>query len=245
MQRNQPQTSSVSNSILLIGSGRLSHHLKHWNLLLTKPNQIFYWNRKQNLTELNDLLKKVDIVWLAISDSSLVSFYDKFLSDYSGITVHFSGAVTHAKMISAHPLMSFPKTLFSEMVYSNIHFVIDRPTTLENIFPGCKNSYSHIKPEQKAYYHSLCVLTGNFPQLLWKEALPALRDLQIPDSAFANYIHQVSDNFIQQKEHSVTGPFIRKDFQTIENNLAALTEQNTESSVKLKNIYSAFMKEFI
>lgn len=245
MQKNQPQTSSVPHNILLIGSGRLAQHLKHWNLLLPNPNRLLCWDRKQSVTQLKNLLNETQIVWLAISDSSLSSFFAQHLSDFNGPVVHFSGALTHAQMISAHPMMSFSTTCFSESVYKKIHFVIDQEKPLQTLFPGCENSYSFIQPEQKAFYHSLCVLTGNFPQLIWKEALPALQALQIPDSAFATYIHQVSENFIQQQGSAVTGPFVRKDFQTIETNLTALSEQKTVSSEKLKNIYSAFMKEFI
>lgn len=227
------------HTVLLVGSGRLSRHLVYWNSLQKSPLKFHTWNRQSHTSEeLQSFLKKADFVWLAISDSALVSFFEQNLSHIQIPVVHFSGALHDARMISAHPLMSFPEQLMNPEVYPKIHFALTGVSTLQQALPYFQNSFSLIDEKQKAFYHALCVVAGNFPQFLWSETLSEFERLQIPSVAVDAYIQQVATNFIQLKSKALTGPLIRQDTVTIEKNINSLEKS------KLQKIYSAFAEVF-
>lgn len=228
-----------NSSILIVGNGRLARHLQFWNSLLAKPNKIETWNRTQNLSELSEKIKANSIIWLAISDASIVDFYEKHLLNSGKPILHFSGALHENRMFSAHPLMSFPQDLLPTEVYPQIHFSICGFDSLSQLMPGFTNTYSLIEENFKPLYHALCVLSGNFPQLLWNETLKEFNKNNIPEAAVELYIKQITDNFLKMKSHAITGPISRKDFITIEKNYSALNKNNT-----LKHIYSVFAEEF-
>ena len=232
-------TSDRKHSILLIGSGRLAKHLFHWNSRLEKPNAILTWDRSQDPHLLNQFLNKTNIVWLAISDSALVSFYEKNLAALDHTVVHFSGALHDSRMISAHPMMTFPDALLEDNTYNEIFFGLTGATDLKTALPNFKNSFFEISEQHKALYHALCVTSGNFPQMLWLESEKQFSKLNVPTEAFHTYIKQVLTNYINLKEKSLTGPLIRKDLQTIEKNETSLIGS------KLKSIYHSFVKEFL
>lgn len=230
-------------AILLIGSGRLAQHLRHWNNLLEVPNQLICWDRSQGTEILKTHLKKCTMVWLAISDSAIQSFYSEHLSSSKLKVIHFSGALSDERFLSAHPLMSFPHTLLPDDVYKKIHFVINgsenRYENLDEALPGFKNPFTVLNSENKAFYHALCVLAGNFPQLIWNEVALRMKELNLPVEASDLYIKQITENYLSLKEKSITGPLVRKDYLTIEKNIFSLNQAPT-----LKNIYTAFTKEF-
>lgn len=229
----------TNSSILLIGSGRLARHLKYWNSLLTKPNQLSSWDRSQDPHLLKTYLSKSDLVWLAISDSAITSFYENYLSDFDRKIVHFSGALNDERFFCAHPLMSFPHNLLPDDIYAKIHFVINGFENLNEALPNFSNSFTVLNADNKSYYHALCVLAGNFPQLIWNDVALQMKNLHLPAEALDLYIKQVTNNYLQLKEKAITGPIIRKDHLTIEKNLTSL-----EQSQKLKNVYATITKEF-
>lgn len=227
------------HTVLIIGAGRMAQHLTYWNSLLNNPNILTYWNRKENsVEELNQKIKQASIVWLAISDSSISLFFDQYLSNCQISAVHFSGALQDSRIISAHPLMSFPTDLMPASVYSQIHFVLTGVTNLQKVLPGFLNSFSLLDEKHKGLYHALCVIAGNFPQLLWSETLPEFEKLNIPTKAVDIYIQQITTNFIELKSRALTGPLIRKDTTTIAKNLQSLEKS------KLKKIYNSFFEVF-
>ncbi|MEQ1723682.1 MAG: DUF2520 domain-containing protein, partial [Pseudobdellovibrio sp.] len=214
-------------------------HLLYWNSLLEKPNQVYQWSRTQSLEQLNSHLEQSSIVWLAISDSSLVEFYETHLKNSNKTVVHFSGALNNSKMLCAHPLMSFPAELLPTDVYSKIHFALSNFNNLEQALPSFKNAFKIMNSQDKALYHALCVLAGNFPQMLWNEVSEKMQQLEIPESALDLYVKQITENYLNYKNKAITGPIIRKDEKTILANLESL-----KNETRLKNIYSSFNKEF-
>ncbi len=230
--------SSELLTILLIGSGRLAQHLQHWNSILPRPNRLLTWNRQESVELLQQKASKASITWLAISDSQIISFFEQHLTNFNAKTVHFSGALHDARIWCAHPLMSFPKDLFDQSTYKKIHFTVTGPKTLGAAMPGFENSFSFMSAEDKPLYHALCVVSGNFPQLLWGEALPKFQKLNIPEVAFNTYIQQITNNFIRLQLNALTGPLVRKDFATIEKNKSALKDS------KLEKVYQSFAEEF-
>ena len=233
----------INSTILLIGSGRLAQHLKYWNSLVEKPNRLLFWDRSQGFTLLNEHLSNSQLIWLAVSDSAIVPFFDTHLKNHLEIlnkkVVHFSGALHSEHMACAHPLMSFPSALLPKETYSKVFFVIEGCETVADVLPGFRNQFAVLNPDNKTYYHALCVLAGNFPQLLWNEVAHKFKQLNLPPEALDLYVKQITDNYLLLKEKALTGPVIRKDYATIERNLAALNE-----SPNLKNIYSTLVKEF-
>lgn len=229
----------TNSSVLIIGSGRLARHLQHWNNLLAKPNQLFNWDRAQDPHLLKTYLNKSAFVWLAISDSAIISFYETYLIDFNGKIVHFSGALNDKRFFCAHPLMSFPDDLLPDETYKKIHFVINGFDNLNEALPNFSNRFTILDAENKSYYHALCVLAGNFPQLIWNDVALQMKNLCLPADALDLYIKQITNNYLEFKEKAITGPIIRKDHITIEKNLSSL-----ERSQKLKNVYATLTKEF-
>lgn len=229
----------TNSTILLIGSGRLAQHLKYWNSLLKSPNQLLFWDRSQSSSTLSDNLKKSNLVWLAISDAAIETFFETHLRQLNKKVVHFSGAFHSENMACAHPLMSFPTGLLPKDIYIKLFFVIEGAGSLAEILPGFENQFSLLNSEKKSYYHALCVLAGNFPQLLWNEVANHFQRLDLPPEALDLYIKQITDNYLLYKEKALTGPIIRKDYGTIERNINSLSD-----SPNLKSIYQTLAKEF-
>jgi hypothetical protein len=229
-------------TILIVGSGRLATHLSHWMTLQNSENtkyKILNWDRGQDPHLIRTFIQQADLIWLAIADSALVSFYEKYLLGFDHFkVVHFSGALHDPRMISAHPLMTFGFELYPEDIYKKIQFAITGCETLSEVLPGFQNQYFTLPAEQKPLYHALCVVSGNLPQLLWSETSKVCHENKIPFSAFELLMRQSLENFLTNGEKALTGPFARNDMTTIEKNKAALPQS-------LKNIYSQFQKEFL
>ena len=229
----------MNSPVLIIGSGRLAKHLHHWQNLLKLPYPVTTWSRKDSVDMLKFQLQTHRLVWLAISDSSLTAFYNEHLADSTARVVHFSGTFHDDRMLSAHPLMSFSHDLYDFQDYQKIYFSLTGAASLADVLPGFENAWGVLPAEQKPLYHALCVLSGNVPQMLWSETLKNFRQLGIPDSAIDTYIQRTTQNFIELKEKSVTGPIKRGDTSTIEKNQLALRPFNF-----LQKIYSQFAEEF-
>lgn len=225
-------------AVLLIGSGRLAKHLKHWNNLLQKPNHLLTWDRSQDFKILSQHLQQAKLVWIAISDSAIVPFYEENLASTNVLCVHFSGALFHSKIKGAHPLMTFPSELLANTIYPQISFALSGYDLLSEVLPGFQNPSFLISESDKPLYHALCVVAGNFPQLLWAEVDTLFSQMNIPEQAFHLYLSQILSNFLKFKEKSITGPLIRNDQFTLQKNELSL------SGTKLKSIYQSFRKEF-
>lgn len=192
---------------------------------------------KKYIVDLKNKIQCDSPIFLAISDSAL-ELYINDLKDLKNPIFHFSGANSYKQAIGLHPMMAFSHRSLSLSEYQKIHFSIDHiDFNLQQYFPELSNSFSYIPPEQKAYYHALCVSSANFPILIWQKCQSEFANLGLPDSAMAFYIEQNLKNYLYQND-SLTGPIARKDFSTIQKNLNSL--QNSE----LQNIYSAFVQSF-
>ena len=183
------------------------------------------------------MFKSCSHILLPITDSTIEPFiksHQEFLSEK--ICIHFSGALFTPLAIGTHPLMTFAQELYNEGIYRQIHFVIDSQHPFKEILPGFPNSYSVISPSQKAKYHALCVMSGNFSSLLWQIFFKEMKDFGISKSHTLPYLQQTFNN-IAHLEDSLTGPLERRDEQTIHANLEALKENPS-----LYDIYQSFMK---
>lgn len=224
--------------ILLIGSGRLAHHLQHWVSLSDQKIQLSTWDRHQDPQRIRTLIHSADLIWLAISDSAISSFYNQYIAGTDIPTVHFSGAFHDARIFSCHPLMTFGSEIYSDETYRKIIFAVTGQNQLDQLMPGFKNEFFILNPELKPLYHALCVVSGNFPQMLWNECAKISEQHQIPFSHFEQLVQFSMKNFFQHQTAALTGPLVRKDLQTLEKNQQALPEP-------LDSIYASFRKEFL
>ncbi len=221
---------------LIIGSGRTAKHFAYYFQLLNFHFQS--WSRHQSLDLLKIHLEEASHVLLLISDSALQSFYQENLQPAGKTVLHFSGALEIPGMISAHPLMTFSEHFYDRQTYESIPFVTTSTSNLKEILPGLPNLAFQISAGQKAYYHSLCVISGNFTTILWQKMAQGLEQIGVPESAAHAYRKQIFSNLETHLETALTGPFARKDLMTVRKNLEAL---KSDSFFK---IYQAFAEVF-
>lgn len=224
---------------LIIGSGRIAQHLSHYLRLLkessvdTSQFSISSWDRSQDPHLLQSKLDDCTHVLLAITDSSLETFFQKNLVMLDKTIIHFSGALHIEGTISIHPLMSFGHELYELETYKKIHFALTGINELAEVFPMFQNSFTKIDAKDKALYHAYCVMSGNLPVILWTQILKELEKLDFPHEILDLYLSQVVSNFIQHKEKALTGPIARKDTVTIQKNIEALPQPEFQKIYKL------------
>ncbi len=228
---------TASFPYLIIGSGRAATHFKHY--LALKGIPYADWNRKEyNAGQLQECLARTSNVLLLIKDSAIREFRDQHLKGFKGAVMHFSGSLTVEGIESFHPLMTFGPSLYDLSFYEKIFFAAPSKELFRERFPKLANPVFELKPENKAYYHALCVMSGNFPQILWRECLSAFDDLNIPTEAVSLYLRKNLENFLANPRQSLTGPLARKDMQTIQKNMDALPD-------RLRPLYKAFVDFYL
>jgi len=215
----------------IVGDGRVATHFAHYFRLAGIPFR--QWSRRSPAATLADC----PVILLLVSDPAI----EELASRHPGRTrVHFSGSYTSATVHGMHPLMSFGRELYSLPDYERIPFVAEDPALFRRIFPRLANPCHGIRPEDKARYHALCAMAGNFTGFLWArlfEEFPAT--LGIPAEAAIPYLEQVCRNIIAaptQPEHFLTGPIARNDTTTVEKHLAALAGDDYRA------VYEAFAR---
>ncbi len=227
-------SSPPSARFLILGSGRLALHLSFYfqNLGLS----FLQWNRHQTLALLQSHLNEATHVLCAISDQAIGEVYEQHLAGLDKVCVHFSGALSIDGMIAAHPLMSFGHLLFPVEFYPRIHFVLTGADSLAQALPGLPNSFSLLAKENKAFYHALCVMGGNFTTLLMQKMLQEFSQMQLPTEAARLYMEQILENVFSHPATALTGPLARRDRITLEKNLKTLEND------PYQKIYKAFVQ---
>jgi hypothetical protein len=220
----------------IVGSGRVANHLKkYFDLLCLKTIQ---WSRKNSTAISNDFFE-TDIILLAISDRAIEDFYHSHPILKSKKCVHFSGSLVIPNIPSCYPLYTFGVEFYDLESYQNIAFVCEKERDVfSEYFPTLKNPHYNIPAESKALYHALCVMAGNFPQILWNKSFKQLSDMGIPQSAQFNYLKKVFNNFMSMPDQNLTGPLVRGDTLTIDANIKSL------SGDPYQKVYSAFVEAF-
>lgn len=207
---------------LIIGRGRIATHLSHFLGLNVHPYPIKIWHRDLPESELQALIANARAVFLCIKDDALADFLngqpqpEKF--------VHFSGSQSFTDVLGAHPLMTFSTELYTKDIYEQIPFVVDKDVQkFHKFFPTLKNKVHPINPEQKALYHALCVLSGNFTTVLWSALSKEMqKKLQLPPDILNAYLRQTAENTLKNQFAALTGPLVRGDQKVIERHLNIL-----------------------
>lgn len=228
----------------ILGGGRLARHLRHYFTLLGLPCSV--WARQpdaqlnsHNISDASDRLhatvRDASHVLLLVSDDAIASLPARYPSLRSKTLIHSSGALGIPGIAGAHPLMTFGPELYPLETYQKIPFMLDQGLDMRELLPGLPNPHSHISVEQKARYHALCVMAGNFPQILWQSIAQRFSELGLADGMLEPYLRQVLDNFLADPGNALTGPLSRGDQGTIQRNLQSL------QSDSLQPLYQSFV----
>ena len=207
---------------LIIGRGRLARHLTHYFSLLQFSYRV--WHRGMSIQLLQQHLHESTHVLLAIRDDAIDAFYQDHLQHIHIIPVHFSGSTVNKVIYGAHPLMTFHDKLYDLARYQSIPFIVDdHAPDFSSLLPGLPNIHVRLSSEKKAKYHALCVLSGNFSCILWQKLFDTFsNEFNIPSSFAHPYLMQQIQNLLLHPQSALTGPLVRQDHSTIENNLKAL-----------------------
>jgi predicted short-subunit dehydrogenase-like oxidoreductase (DUF2520 family) len=227
----------------IVGDGRLARHLTHYFNLLGIPYQ--QWSRKGSLAQSGvsavKALSGCRTILLAIQDSAIEGIAREFLATESAQAnpprlIHFSGALVTPFATGMHPLMTFSSGFYELAEYQKMAFVCEEgELKFQDVFPKLKNPHYTIRKDQKAFYHALCVMSGNFSVILWQKLFEEFRTkLGIPAEAAFPYLERMTRNLQGDSRAALTGPLQRKDLQTIHKNLESLDGDS------FRGIYQAF-----
>lgn len=224
-------------SYAIIGNGRVARHFCHYFDLL-QLSYVRWWRGCS--AALTTVVSKADRVLLLITDYAIVPFVQNNSALQNKTLIHFSGNLVAPFIHGAHPLMMFTDQLYALDIYAQIPFVLEheKGVPLNQLLPGIPNPSYYLAQALKPYYHSLCVLSGNFTYRLWQSFFKALEHkLQLPREIGYLYLEQMVLHLRANPNSAPSGPLARKDWATIEANLAALRGD------PLQKIYQAFLEE--
>ena len=222
----------------VVGDGRLARHLRYY--LAHCGLEVHSWARSsaQPFSPPSN-----HWILLAITDSALTPFVDALPQIDRSHFVHFSGALTIDGVSSCHPLMTFSTSLYPMETYAKIPFIFEKAPSKKaftQIFPDLHNPSYAIQPELKPLYHALCVLGGNFSQILWQKVIQEFsHQLDLAPSILVPFMQQSLQNLIDDHEQALTGPLARGDSSTIAANLQALNND------PFRDVYRAMSEVFL
>ncbi len=234
----------------LVGDGRLATHFKEYFTRLGL--QVVQWSRRieqQEGHKPHEVLSRADAILVLIQDAAIEPWVVRYLEQRQSISslnpnqkiIHCSGSLESPLLPGFHPLMSFGKELYSLEMYERVSFVCEESAIqFKDVFPTLKNPHYTIAGREKAFYHALCVLGGNFTVLLWQKLFSDLeKRLGIPAAAALPYLERVTANVHADYKTALTGPIPRKDYVTLDRDLSALRGDQYEA------IFRVFMETFL
>lgn len=233
MNRQVPKTKNTLR-YTIVGDGKVSQHFcQYFKLLGVNFNT---WSRKQPVPALKLSIASSNVVLLLISDNAIEQFVQNNPCLLNKRLVHFSGTLVLKNIVGCHPLMTFNHQKYDLNTYQSIPFVCDESVDFKSLFPQLQNQWFNISLSDKAYYHAMCVVAGNFSQTLMRETSKELnQQLKLPKDILFPYLLQNTLNFIDNPENSSTGPIQRGDFTTVNNHLQALKNH------PLSTVYQSFV----
>ena len=230
----------------IVGGGRLARHFSEYFHLLEIPHSC--WTRDHgssfntfDIPDAEQRLRKTigtaNRVLLLVSDNAIALLLKQYPFLHDKPLIHCSGALSLPGVAGAHPLMTFADTLYSLDTYESVPFMCEAGHSFNELFPGLPNPHFSISNGDKARYHALCVMAGNFSQILWKGVSERFeQQFDLPGSTLHPYLRQLADNFVEAPESALTGPLVRGDQPTIMRNIGALDDD------PLQDLYRAFVR---
>lgn len=184
---------------------------------------------------------RADLVAAAIPDDALPAWFDEWRTALAGKhRLHFSGARVIAGLPGYHPLYSFPAAPLDPKAFGLIAMAREPDAApFSTLLPGAKNPEFVVRDEDRAFYHALAVVSGNFAAHLWNETAAAFAARLGPKAGevLGAYFSSVIDRFVESPAASLTGPVARRDAETVKANLEALAGEP-----RLKALYRAFLR---
>ncbi len=221
----------------IVGKGRVALHMARYFEL--ENIRYINWNRGDDTVPVSTKLSNCNIILILISDKSIANFIEENPNLRTSQLIHFSGTLNIENIYGIHPLMTFGFSMYELSTYREIPFIVDNGVNFLEIFPKLKNKYYSIKPELKPLYHALCVLSGNFPIMLWQKAMKDFENkLGLSKNILIPYIKQTLKNIEDDYNNALTGPIQRDDELTIKSNIKALNDD------EWKNLYRAFQMAY-
>jgi len=230
----------------LLGDGRLARHLRRYLDLLDLPHSGWARNPESPAnthtdadaeTRLRKTVAPASHVLLLVSDDAIANVVRRYPFLHDHTLVHCAGALSLPGIAGAHPLMTFAGDGYTLDEYRRIPFLVESGHDFGSILPGLPNPHHGVPVAQKALYHALCVIAGNFPQMLWSAVAERLEgDLDLPPEILAPYLRRTLENWLSTPDAALTGPLARGDDATVARNLAALEGD------PLQDLYRAFQR---
>ncbi len=227
--------------LLIFGTGRVAQSLAAYARHLRATVDIVGRTAAESDPKaVRTLIDAADVVAAAIPDDRLAAWFAQWKAAIGARpAIHFSGALSIDGMRGYHPLYSFPKTPLPPAVMAGIAIAREAGAPpFAAILPGAANPEFELRAEDRAFYHALAVLSGNFAAHLWNESAKvfAARFGIPPETVMGAYFSGVVDRFRENPYDSLTGPVARRDVLTVRANLAALA-----GAPALKQLYEAFL----
>lgn len=229
----------------IVGGGRLARHFSQYFHLLEIPHTRWTRDCRSSFNtfatpdaaqRLRETLGKADRVLLLVSDTAIGALLKQYPFLHEKRLIHCSGALSIPGVAGAHPLMTFAEGLYDLQTYQTMPFMLEAGYSFDELFPDLPNPHFAISVEDKARYHAMCVMAGNFATLLWKGVSDRFgQQFGLPAETLHPYLKQTVSNFTQAPETALTGPLARNDEQMIECNLNALAGD------PMQEIYRAFV----
>lgn len=226
---------------IIFGTGRVGNNIDAW--LTGLGHQVTMVNHNQadhQTSQCKTLVKQADIVVAALPDAGLTSWFQ----DWQGTVgqrpaIHFSGALHLQGMHGFHPLYSFPHHIIPATEMHALTFACPKGgPDFACIFPNATNPTFLLADQDRAHYHALAVLSGNFTAHLWNQTAREFeRHYGLSSTpALAQYFNSVLARFAENPTTSLTGPLARQDSPSVKANLKALEENHD-----LTDLYKAFL----
>lgn len=207
---------------LLIGNGRVARHIARYfdHLGISCAR----WYRGMDEAVLQSSAAAATHILILIRDDAIADFAEYHLSGASALKIHFSGALVAEGIYGAHPLTTFGPDVYAPEKYAAIPFVIeDDAPDFAALLPGLPNVHARIKKSDKAKYHALCAMAGNFSCLLWQKLMDSFAgDFGLPPETAHEYLRQQTENLLADYTSALTGPLARGDRITVQKHLSAL-----------------------
>jgi predicted short-subunit dehydrogenase-like oxidoreductase (DUF2520 family) len=227
----------------ILGDGRAARHTATYFSALGIP--YLPWSRetakRDTSLSLRTVAEACDVLLVLLSDRAIEPFIQTHPELAGKTLIHFSGSLVTPLAYGMHPLMTFAAQTYPTETYEKMAFVCDdNAPAFHIIFPHLANRHFKVKPEKKALYHALCVMSGNFTTLLWQNLFSRFEDdLDLPRDIAEPYLERIAQNLLEAPERALTGPIARADLETIQRNLASLEND------PFQKIYQAFVDAFL
>lgn len=209
---------------LLVGNGRVARHMAcYFDFLGISYTQ---WHRGMSEDMLAAHAHAASHILLLIRDDAIADFAQFHLSGIDALKVHFSGVLNVNGVYGAHPLMTFGPDLYTREKYETIPFVVEQGApAFADLLPGLPNAHAVIAAKDKAKYHALCAMAGNFSCLLWQKLMHDFEhEFGLPAQTAQAFLRQQTENLLADYQSALTGPLMRGDNATLSKHMHALKD---------------------